>query len=113
MSELDVGVEQLERIIVEDFGVAWCDAYEATVRDFQAEGRDLTEADQHVLIDFQSQASERAQENLGQLMEKHGLTANDFQKLVVHYQGEPRIAQALQHCQTQQAEVLSRIGLRV
>lgn len=31
----------------------------------QAEGRDLTEGDQHVLIDFQSQASDRAQENLG------------------------------------------------
>lgn len=28
-------MEQLERIIVEDFGAAWVDAYEATVRAFQ------------------------------------------------------------------------------
>lgn len=28
-------MEQLERIIVEDFGAAWCDAYEETVRAFQ------------------------------------------------------------------------------
>lgn len=34
-SELDVGVEQLEQIIVEDFGAAWVDAYETTVRAFQ------------------------------------------------------------------------------
>lgn len=37
-SDLDVGVEQLERIIVEDFGSAWVDAYEATVRAFQVRG---------------------------------------------------------------------------
>lgn len=34
----------------------------------QAEGKDLSEADQHTLLDFQSQASERAQENLGQVI---------------------------------------------
>lgn len=28
-------MEQLERIILEDFGAAWCDAYEETVRAFQ------------------------------------------------------------------------------
>ena len=57
-------MEKLEAIILEEFGAAWCDAYEKTMREFQAQGRELSEADQHVLIDFQSQASDRAQENL-------------------------------------------------
>jgi hypothetical protein len=48
-----------------------------------------------------------------QLLEKHGLTPSDFQKLVLRFQGEPRIAQALQHSQTQQAEALARMGMRV
>lgn len=48
-----------------------------------------------------------------QLLAKHGLSASDFQKLVLRFQGEPRIAQALQHSQTQQAEALARMGLPV
>lgn len=110
---VDIGVENLERIIVEDFGDAWCDAYEKTMREFQAEGRDLSEADQHVLIDFQSKASERAQENLAKLLEKDNLTPTDFQRLVLKHQTDPRINQALQHSQTQQTEALARMGLRV
>lgn len=51
--------------------------------------------------------------HLPQLLQKHGLTPSDFQKLVLRFQGEPRIAQALQRSQTQQAEALARMGLPV
>jgi hypothetical protein len=111
--EGDIGVEELERIIVEEFGDAWCDAYEKTMREFQAQGRDLSEADQEVLLEFQSQASVRAQDNLAELLQKYGLTSTDFQRLVLKHQTDPRINQALQHSQTVQTEALARMGLRV
>jgi len=111
--EGDIGVEELERIIVEEFGDAWCDAYEKTMREFQAQGRDLSEADQEVRLDFQSQASVLAQDNLAELLQKYGLTSTDFQRLVLKHQQDPRINQALQHSQTVQTEALARMGLRV
>ena len=57
-------MDHLEKIIVEDFGDAWCEAYEATMQVFEAQGQNLSEADQDTLIAFQSQASELAQEKL-------------------------------------------------
>jgi hypothetical protein len=38
--EGDIGVEELERIIVEEFGDAWCDAYEKTMREVGFEAPD-------------------------------------------------------------------------
>ncbi|KAM3577489.1 hypothetical protein VYU27_000652 [Nannochloropsis oceanica] len=111
--EGDIGVEELEKFIVEEFGDAWCDAYEKTMREFQALGREPSEADQEVLLDFQSQASVRAQDNLTDLLQKYGLTSTDFQRLVLKHQADPRINQALQHSQTVQTEALAKMGLRV
>jgi hypothetical protein len=63
----DVGAEELERIIKTDFGEAWCSAFEKTARDFQAQGKDMTEADQELLLEFHTQASGHAQDNLAEV----------------------------------------------
>ena len=48
---------------------------------------------------------------LCQVLEKEGLTAVDFQRLVMQYEDDPRIRQALMATQAEQAEVLNQLGL--
>ncbi|EWM26771.1 hypothetical protein Naga_100001g131 [Nannochloropsis gaditana] len=108
----DVGAEELERIIKTDFGEAWCSAFEKTARDFQAQGKDMTEADQELLLEFHTQASGHAQDNLAESLKKYSLTPADFQHLVLIHQEDSRIKQALDQSQNVQREALARLGFR-
>lgn len=45
------------------------------------------------------------------MLEQEGLTQNDFQKLVIQHEGDPRIRQALAFSQAKQAEMLQHLGI--